>query len=79
MHDVMFTYMNIQEMERKIRKQRESDPDELYKDEMWDSLAPVSMPGRIVQSIVSVFRRLKPARQGEAGGCPASVQCAPER
>ena len=84
MHDFITTNLAVQEMARETRKHQfgNLDSDELYKNEMWDSLD--SAPGfkALFSSIVSWVSRRKRAssesRKVSAKVEAQSTQCAPQ-
>lgn len=84
MQHYIFASLASQEMAREVRKSQfpETDPDELWKHEMWDSLDSVPSYKKIFHRVVSLFRRRKATEQQDrhnsAKAQAQSTQCAPQ-
>lgn len=84
MHEPFFTAILSQEIARKTRKHQfgDQDPDELYKNEMWDSLDSFPSFRTVVSRLVAFVTRRKPATsqlQGDQVKSSAqSTQCVPQ-
>lgn len=85
MNDPILTIVLMQEVERVTRKQHfgAQDPDELYKQEMWDSLDSAPSFKALFHRIASFVTRRNSTFGREQGAkaqaTAQSTQCAPQR
>lgn len=85
MHEPFFTTILSQEIARETRRHQfgNLDPDELYRDEMWDSLDSAPSLKMLFHRVTSFIGRRLPSashKRGEQTESPAQpTHCAPQR